>query len=127
MMSRQAELRENRGPYEEPDPTPVAIPAGARVPLTLEQQMLKFLRSQALQAELERRGIETEEEADDFDMPEEDDLDFFSNHEYVDMQEEGEPVPWDSAPGVMPERDQENEPAGDTQSEPTASEAESET
>lgn len=58
---------------EIPDPTPIEVPAGARRPETLQEMVRRFMRvemSKAGQAE----GFESFEEADDFDVGDDDDL-----------------------------------------------------
>lgn len=54
--------------YEHPDPTPMAVPAGFKRPLTLAEQVRRLVRSERFQQEMERQGFETFEEADDFDI-----------------------------------------------------------
>jgi hypothetical protein len=88
-MSRQQYLREKRGPYCNPDTTPVEIPEWAERPLTLKEEMARFFREQTVVKALQNEGIETEEEANDFDMPDVDDLDFgLTNGEVFVMEEE---------------------------------------
>lgn len=57
--------------WEIPDPTPVALPIGAKRPESLQQQIARMVRSQFL---LRRQadGFESPEEADDLD-PDDDD------------------------------------------------------
>lgn len=55
---------------EKLDPTPMAIPVGFQRPLTMEQQVARLMRSQyEMQAKIrDMTGVETPEEADDFDI-----------------------------------------------------------
>lgn len=71
---------------EIPDPTPVALPMGYEKPETLAQIMSRII---AQNQHLEKmRELETEEEADDFNVEDEDDIEFTSAHEFMDMNEE---------------------------------------
>lgn len=54
--------------YENPDPTPVAIPAGFRRPPTLAEQVARLVRSERFNQQAREAGFETFEEADDFDV-----------------------------------------------------------
>lgn len=71
-----------------PDATPVEVPVKLRR-VTLEGDRFKQLvqRFSLMQAE---RGNESLEEADDFHVGEDDDIDFVSRHELTEMQEEGD-------------------------------------
>lgn len=64
---------------------PVEVPAGFRRPLTMEERLQKYIRT-----ELSRRaaadGVESFEEADDFEV--EDEEEFISPYELHEMQEE---------------------------------------
>lgn len=55
--------------YETPDPRPMAIPAGMKRPPTLAEQVARLVRGHQLQRELAEAGLETFEEADDFEIP----------------------------------------------------------
>ncbi|QCS37360.1 hypothetical protein [Tortoise microvirus 92] len=59
--------------YEEPDPTPVAVPVGFGHPETLEQKIKRFVRNERYQAALAAAGAETFEESLDFNV--DDDID----------------------------------------------------
>lgn len=50
------------------DPTPVAIPAGFKPPETIEEKILRLVRAREIQAQLEAQGLETFEDAEDFDV-----------------------------------------------------------
>lgn len=49
---------------EKPDPTPIEVPMVA--PLTIQQQLARFVGDKAIQARLMDKGIDTFEEASDF-------------------------------------------------------------
>lgn len=79
------------GQHEIPDPTPVEMPLGYQVPESLESMIARMCRDQQMQMELSRinGGMDTEEEADDFEIEEADDLDFGpTGHQMTEMQEE---------------------------------------
>lgn len=59
---------------EIPDPRPVALPVGFKRPQSLQERMKYLLRSEELQRAQERAGIETFDEADDFEVDEQDPL-----------------------------------------------------
>lgn len=59
---------------EIPDPTPVAVPIGFGIPESLESKIRRMVRSESLSMAAERAGHETFEEADDFDVDDEDDM-----------------------------------------------------
>lgn len=52
---------------EVPDPTPIEIPLAER-PLTLSEQMQRFITDPSASKLLRERGIDTFDEADDFDI-----------------------------------------------------------
>lgn len=60
----------NRG-EEVPDPRPIELPVGFKAPLPLSDEIRLMLQRQ-VQNELSDKGIETFEDADDFDIPDED-------------------------------------------------------
>lgn len=72
--------------HEVPDPTPVEWPAGVRRPETLTEQIQRLVRVQMSQF-AEEQGLETFEEADDFDIDDEEGAPF-SPYELTEMQEE---------------------------------------
>lgn len=75
---------------EIPDKTPVAIPVRLRGGRgdTLRDQVRRLLREELSMA-AHNQGFETFQEADDFFVPDgDDDLDFVSNYEMSEMQEE---------------------------------------
>lgn len=63
---------------EIPDPTPLEIPAGFTRPRSLQEDIAAMM-SAAVQQELAERGVETFEEANNFETGE--DEEFFSPHE----------------------------------------------
>lgn len=71
--------------YEKHDPTPVEIPLGLDRPETLEDIVRRFVRHEA-SIQAEESGHETFQEANDFDVSDEDE--FKSPYELSDMQEE---------------------------------------
>ncbi len=75
---------------EHPDPTPVELPLNQRkTPLTLAQDMKRFVREE-LSLAADERGAETMEESDDFNVDDDpNDLEnAMSEYEMDDMQEE---------------------------------------
>lgn len=62
----------NERGHEVPDPTPMALPVGVKRPLSLREQIQRFVREE-LSAVSAQQGHETFEEADDFDIEDEDD------------------------------------------------------
>lgn len=53
---------------EMPDPTPIEIDAGLKRPLTLQEQIRRLVRDETVRHALAQDGIETFEEADDFNV-----------------------------------------------------------
>lgn len=58
--------------YETPDPNPVRMPAGFKRPETLEERIRRLVRSERFNQAMDESGMETFDEANDFDV--EDDL-----------------------------------------------------
>lgn len=54
---------------EIPDPTPVELPVGFTRPKTLQETMRDLLRNEEVRRALDKHDMETFEEADDFDIP----------------------------------------------------------
>lgn len=52
---------------EIPDPSPVSVPAGFKVPESLEQRIARLIRKD-LSEQADQQGMETFEEAEDFDI-----------------------------------------------------------
>lgn len=71
---------------EIPDPRPMAIPAGWDRPETLQDQIKRLIRVQLSQQAADT-GQETFEEADDFDVPD-DEPDLLSGYEVREMASE---------------------------------------
>lgn len=63
------------------DSTPVAIPVGFRKPETIEEKILRLVKASQLQQTLDANGVETFEEAEDFDVG--DDVDPQTPYEMV--------------------------------------------
>lgn len=61
----------NRRGEELPDGTPVALPVGFTRPPTLDELVARLVLDPNVVADLKRAGIESEEEANDFDVPDE--------------------------------------------------------
>lgn len=57
---------------EIPDPRPLDIPIGFEKPESIQEMIMRFVRDRDVRAELDAAGAETFEEADDFNVPEED-------------------------------------------------------
>lgn len=74
------------GRKEVPDQTPVELPIGYKAPETLEQLMVRMIRNAEFNRIREAAGAETFEEADDFDVEEENDG--LSQYQLNQMQEE---------------------------------------
>lgn len=69
---------------EMPDNTPVALPAGSRVPETLQQMIARMVQIHSVAAM--KQELESFEEADDFDVEEDGELK--STHQMTQMEEE---------------------------------------
>lgn len=78
-------MKFNEKGQELPDPAPLAIPLGAKKPETLVEMMRRLIR-QDLSRHAQEEGNETFEEANDFDI-EEDDAELHTT-EYEEMREE---------------------------------------
>lgn len=64
---------------EVPDPTPIEI--NIKRPLTLQEQIIRFTQSEFNKQQLQKAGIDTFDEADDFDTGDLEDDDFKSPYE----------------------------------------------
>lgn len=53
---------------EIPDPKPVEVPLDFRRPPDIHELIARYVRSEAFKARAEAQGMETEEEANDFDV-----------------------------------------------------------
>lgn len=54
--------------HEVPDPTPLAIPVGAKKPESLEERIRRLVRSERFGNAMSEQGFETFEESEDFDI-----------------------------------------------------------
>lgn len=70
-------MGQNKQGHEMPDPNPVAIPVGFRKPESLNSIVRRLVRSEVSEA-AEKHGLESFEEADDFDVEGEDPVDMQS-------------------------------------------------
>lgn len=68
-LSRREAIRLNRVGGEVPDPTPVHVPGKSEKPLTLREEMRRFVR-QELSNQAETQGAGSFSEEDDFDLDE---------------------------------------------------------
>lgn len=73
---------------EIPDSTPVEIPLRFTKPLTLQEEMRRMLRNE-FSMMAQSQGMETFEEADDFEVEDEDELMFVSPYEIKEMHDDG--------------------------------------
>lgn len=80
-------MKYNELGQEIPDDTPMEIPLGMRRPLTLQEQIQAAVRG-AVSRAAARNDRETFEEANDFDLPDDDMEDRITVHEYRDMKVE---------------------------------------
>jgi len=71
---------------EIPDCTPVSLPVGYERPESLESMIARMVKIESLKAAKE--GKESFEESDDFDITDEEEVKFTSDHQFTDMQEE---------------------------------------
>jgi hypothetical protein len=72
-------IKRNKQGHELPDPKPIAPPVGWKKPVPIQERIAKTVREE-LSRMAEEKGMETFEDADDFDVPEED-SDFESPYE----------------------------------------------
>lgn len=103
-LSRRELLRlASQGTGEQPDPTPVHIPGKSDAPLTLRDEMRRFIRDELSKQVREESGAGTFEEEDDF---EEDDpsADLLSPYTVIEL-------PDDEATGYIVQEDPETPPA----------------
>ncbi|WNK13476.1 MAG: hypothetical protein [Microvirus sp.] len=63
------ELQDVNG-WEIPDPNPMALPVGFKRPETLAEQVARLVRSERWKHDMEKAGLETFEESEDFDVGE---------------------------------------------------------
>lgn len=80
--------RHNLNGEEILDPTPIALPVKFKKPLSLQEQIARFVRNEDIQKALARQGVETFEEAEDFDV--DDDSDEFTRTSPWEEEFEGQ-------------------------------------
>lgn len=88
---------------EIPDQTPVEVPLSFKKPLTLAEEVRRMVRNELSQV-AENQGAETFEEADDFDVEDDDDLAFMSPYEILEMSDDGPNPPLDGVDEQNPVR-----------------------
>lgn len=124
-MKALKKLARKFGKYETPDPTPAVLETGLNAPLPIAEQVRRMVQTELSNA-AENHGMETWEESDDFDVP--DDVDPYSPHELVDDHGappigafiEETPIDDTAAPGQPEGEDQ----AAATADEPASPQAE---
>lgn len=62
-------FRKSDGRRENLDPRQLSLPVGMERPESLQEKMKRLVRDEVLQQKLSQEGVETFEEADDFDIP----------------------------------------------------------
>lgn len=76
------------------NPKPLAIPLGFQRPPTLQEQVRRLMRYEYnLMKQATGDDIETPEEADDFDVGDDFDIDPVSGHEYIDPEIDPKVIP----------------------------------
>lgn len=93
------------------NPIPVAIPIGLNRPPTLQEQIQRVLR-QELSRQADAQGHETFDEADDFDVEDDDQINPISQYEIHEMIPE-EPIPPNPLPVTSQEKDLDPSPEPD--------------
>lgn len=66
------------------DDTPVAIPAGFKKPESIHEMIRRYIRSEQFASKMQAQGKETEEEANDFEVGDEEDV-MLTRHEFAAM------------------------------------------
>lgn len=87
---------------EIPDPNPIEVPAHLRRPKSIEDRIRAVIESERARAVAESQGFETFEEANDFNVG--DDDEFVSQYELREMREEPAPAQPISKPDVKTEK-----------------------
>lgn len=82
------------------DQTPLEVPLNFRPPLTLAEEIRRMVRRELSQA-AEASGMESFEESDDFEIDDDDDLEFVSPYEILEMKHDG---PIESLDGTAEDR-----------------------
>lgn len=115
-MARRRFFLDKLFPKEKPDPTPIHIP-GSEAPLTLREEMRRFIRQEiSVAAQAQEAG--SFEEEDDFDLPDED-SDLVSQYTVLELVPET-PEPKDDIEGEPTTEDKAHEQrASDRQSNDT--------
>lgn len=67
---------------------PVALPVGFERPPSIHEQIRQAIRQERFNQHIAQQGLETEEEANDFDIMDDDDFDSVSPYEVMEMVEE---------------------------------------
>ena len=94
---------------EKLDLTPIAIPIGNKKPLSLQEEIQRFIRSE-ISENAESKGEETFEEADDFEEENPETLDL-SNYEFPEIQEDYIEAPQAPQEGDIPDEAPADQPA----------------
>jgi len=84
--TRREAIRATRVGGETPDPTPVEIPVTSQRPLTLREEMMRFIRTEMSQ-QARQDGEETFEEFDDLDVDDEE-PDFTTGYTVQELTDE---------------------------------------
>lgn len=66
------------------DDTPVTVPAGFRKPPSIHDMIKSYIRSERFAEKMKEQGLETEEEANDFEVEEDEDV-LITRHEFAAM------------------------------------------
>lgn len=66
------------------DDTPVSIPSGLRRPPSIHEMIRRYVRSEQFAEKMRAEGKETEEEANDFELEDEEDI-IITRHEFAAM------------------------------------------
>jgi len=75
---------------ELPDDTPVSVPVGFKRPESIHEMIRRYVRSEQFAQKAQQAGVDTEEEANDFDIDDEEDPaeKFLTRHEIASMAAE---------------------------------------
>lgn len=108
MKSQRLQIMENRVGPEKPDPTPVELPVGKTVPLTLREEMMRFIRNEISQQAIQAQ-TESFEDFDDLDVDDEE-PDLTSPYTVTELRDE------EGAYLLEPTEPEESSPEPDTPS-----------
>lgn len=122
-VTRQA-IQDRGYPKERPDPTPIHIP-GNDQPLTLREEMRRFVVEQVTQAAVDN-GFESFEDADDFDIAD-DEPDLTSAYTVQELYAEDIDAPSDELEGDEPKTSPAASEGGAAAAEPPPAEQTAET